>query len=123
MALVSAEIEKIRRYLGYPADAGTVSAIAAQCETSVATPAEDTVRGFLRQLDRLQQQMTNSVPFAGQTFNSGAGGTQQYAPGARMGALHDEANQYINELAATTNLKVYRRIYGQGFTSGRTMRG
>lgn len=123
MALNSAEIESIRRYLGYAADAGTLSAIAAQCSISVSEPAEATVRSILRQLDRLQQQMTTAVPFSAQTFNSGAGGTQQYAPGERMGSLHREANQYIAELAATTNLIIKRRIYGTSLGGGRTMRG
>jgi hypothetical protein len=126
MSFTDAEIESIRRYLGYPADASTVQAIAAQCVARVATTAENTIRGHLRQLDRLQQQMTTTVPFAAQTFSSGGAGTQQYAPGQRMATLHSEANQYIDEIAATTGLTVYRRIYGQSggrWSGSRIMRG
>jgi hypothetical protein len=127
MTLTAADIEGIRRYLGYPADSGTIQAIAAQCATRVDPTAEPTVRSHLRQLERLQTQITNTVPFAAQTFSSGAGGTQQYAPGQRMATLHGEANQYIDEIAATTGLTVYRRIYGQsaggGWSGGRLTRG
>jgi hypothetical protein len=128
MSLSAAELESIRRYLGYPGDATNTQAIASRCATHLTLASEGTVRGFLRQLDRLQQQMTTTTPFAAQTFSSGAGGTQQYAPGQRMATFHNEANQYIDEIAATTGLVVYRRIYGGGdgggrWSGGRTIRG
>lgn len=128
MSLTTAEIESIRRYLGYPGDATNTQAIADRCATYLTEASEGTIRGHLRQLDRIQQQITNVVPFAAQTFSSGAGGTQQYAPGQRMAAFHQEANQYIDEIAHTTGLTVYRRIYGGGgdggrWSGGRTIRG
>lgn len=126
MTLSAADLEGIRRYLGYPGDLATAQAIAAQCATRVTEPAEATIRSQLRQLERLQTQMTTTVPFAAQTFSSGGAGTQQYAPGQRMATLHNEANQYIDEIANTTGLTVYRRIYGQSggrWSGGRTMRG
>ncbi|PZV02231.1 MAG: hypothetical protein DCF32_15305 [Leptolyngbya sp.] len=126
--MTAAELESIRRYLGYPGDATNTQAIASRCANHLTEASEGTIRGHLRQLDRIQQQITNAVPFAAQTFSSGAGGTQQYAPGQRMAAFHNEANQYIDEIAATTGLLVYRRIYGGGDGGGRwsggvTMRG
>lgn len=127
MTLTAAEVESIRRFLGYPGDQANTQAIASRCATSLTVAAEGTIRGHLRQLDRIQQQITTTVPFAAQTFSSGAGGTQQYAPGQRMAAFHTEANQYIDEIAHTTGLTVYRRIYGGGggssWSSARTMRG
>ncbi|MBE9157891.1 hypothetical protein IQ265_13805 [Nodosilinea sp. LEGE 06152] len=119
MTLTAADIEGIRRFLGYPGDMGTHQAIAAQCAARVAEISEPAIRAHLRQLERLQTQMTTTVPFAAQTFSSGAGGTQQYAPGQRMATLHQEANQYIDEIASTTGLVVYRRIYGGGDGGGR----
>ena len=84
---------------------------------------EATVRSHLRQLDRLQQLMSNTIPFAAQTFSSGAAGTQQYAAGQRMGTLHMEANQYINEISSTLCLGVHRRIYGRGMGGSSIVRG
>src|SRR5687767_889450 len=104
MTLTAAEIESVRRYLGYPGDQVNTQAITTRCNTYLTAQAEETVRGHLRELDRLQQQMKTTVPFAAQTFSSGAGGTQQYAPGQRMASFHNEANQYITEISSTTGL-------------------
>lgn len=120
--ITDTEKEQIRRYLGYPNQEGHLEAIA---DATAALPdaMEVTVKGYLRQLERLQQLMTNTVPFAAQTFSSGAGGTQQYPPGQRMATLHIEANQYISELASTLRLTIHRRIYGQNWNGGRNIRG
>ncbi len=122
MALSSAEIESLRRYLGYPAGAQYKTELTNRCTEVLDSFSEATIRGHLRQLDRLQQQITNVVPFAAETFNSGAGGTRQYGQGQRMATLHLEANGYIDEIAATIRLGIYRRIYPQGGGS-RTIRG
>lgn len=128
MALTDTEIENLRRFLGYPAGPAYKQTIAARCTEVLDVASEATVRAHLRQLDRLQTQLTNTVPFAAETFNSGAAGTRQFAPGQRMATLHQEANQYINELAATLRLGVYRRIYGgdsggSRWGGGSTIRG
>ncbi|MBE9113852.1 hypothetical protein IQ273_31260 [Nodosilinea sp. LEGE 07298] len=123
MAMTPDEIESIRRFLGYPAGPDYRQILSGRCAEMLDAAAEGTIRAHLRQLDRLQTQMTTTVPFAAQTFNSGGSGTQQYAVGERMGSLHREANQYIDEIAATIRLGVHRRIYGQQWGSGSTMRG
>lgn len=127
MTLAAADIETLRRFLGYPAGADYVQAIADRCAQVLSPESEATVKQHLRELGRLQQQITNTVPFAAETFNSGAGGTRQYAPGQRLGVLHEEANRYIDELASTIRMAVYRRIYGGNggsrWSGGVTMRG
>lgn len=122
MALPESDVEKIRRYLGYPGGADYRQMLSDRCLEILDELSEDTVKGHLRQLDRLQQQLTNTAPFAAQTFSSGAGGTNQYLPGQRMASLHQEANQYIDEIASTIRMGVHRRIYGQSWGGSRTMR-
>ena len=121
MSFTPAEIESVRRYLGYPGLQTHVDAIADQAAL-LSAETEATIRAHLRQLDRLQTQITSTVPFAAETFNSGAGGTRQYGIGQRMKTLHDEANRYISEIASTLQLGVYRRIYGQSQGQSNTIR-
>lgn len=118
MTLTAGHIETIRRYLGYPGDQGNFDAIAQRCAERLTEHSEKTVLTALQNLGRLQQLMQNVTPFAAQTFSSGAGGTQQYAPGQRLATLHHEANQWIDEIAATIGLPVYRRLYGSSWGGG-----
>jgi hypothetical protein len=127
MTMTDAEIESVRRYLGYPGGTEYKTMLSSRCADMLDSTSEATIRSHLRQLDRLQQQITNTVPFAAETFNSGSAGTRQYAPGQRLATLHQEANQYINEIASTLRIGIYRRIYGSsggsGWSGGSTIRG
>jgi predicted phage terminase large subunit-like protein len=114
MTLTAAEIESVRRFLGFPGGPEYRQTLSDRAAEILDDASEATVRSHLRQLDRLQQLMSNTIPFAAQTFSSGAAGTQQYAARQRMGTLHMEANHYINEISSTLCLGIHRRIYGQG---------
>lgn len=120
----TAEREQIRRYLGYPLQAQAIANIISRCSVveGFGLDAMETVRGLLRELSRLDQQIKNVTPFSAQTFSSSAAGTRQSPPNLQLQTFKDEARRLIAELSETISLNVCRDIYGLQGGQARTIR-
>lgn len=120
-----ADREAIRHYLGYPVDQASIDRIQTRCADvqSLSAAAVTTAQGIIRDLQRLDKQLTQTTPFASQTFSSNAGGTNQYLPGQRLESFKAEARRHTQNLADLLNLIVYRDIYQAQTRNAQTMRG
>lgn len=125
MSFVESEHEQIRRYLGYPISPGAIANVLIRCNAVQAhgLAGVETVRQTLRELAIVEQQMRSARPFAGQTFNSGAGGAQSHSPGLRLQTLKDEARRLVWELGHSLSLPIERDIFGPPSAAARTIRG
>lgn len=129
MAFSDEQREKIRRFLGYAVEPQAIANITARCTvvSSTSPEAEETAKGLLRELGKIEQQIKNARPYAAQTFSAGSSqGTQQYLPGDRLNSLKREAKGYVDELALLLSLTVQRDVFGGGMVrsgGARTYRG
>ena len=85
------------------------------CDRITTNTQLEIVRGMLRGLARVEQLRHNTLPFAAQTFSSGASqGTTQFLPGQRLSMLESEGRQIVRQLAGYLQLQVYADIYQAG---------
>lgn len=124
MSFTDSDYELIRKHLGYQATQPNMTRIIVRCAEAAAlsTAVVTTVRGYLTDLERIEKQITQTRPFAAQSFNSGASGTQQYVPGERLGVLKSEAERLVNLVAQTLQLDVRSNVYTNGRSTGRVYR-
>lgn len=123
-----ADYEQLRRWLGYPADPAYISTIQIRCTTAYnATPAIlQTIRGYLRELSRIDQQRKSGRAFADRTLTSNASGTSQRSPSFAKEYRHEEMRSYIDEISTALTLPVHRYPGADSTgwnTSGRLRRG
>ena len=129
MSLTTDEREKIAYYLGYPAYENTTDGwgyvVNQACDRITSTMQLTIVRNHIRSLERVDQLLHNTTPFAAQTFNSGASqGTTQYLPGQRTASLEREGRRVCKQLANFLQLQVYQDIYSSsGWQSSDLRRG
>lgn len=102
--------EKIRRYLGYPAEATYMTLIDKRCgEAAAAAPGVvTTIKTALRELGRIDQEKKSTRPFMERTLTSNASGTNQRSPSFARDYSQQMQRQYIDEIAATLRLPVHR---------------
>ena len=127
MAFSDNDIERVRKYLGYPIEQSSKANInfALAKVTNFGVDAENTIKLLLEQLDTIDKQLRQATPFAGQSFSSDAAGTKQYTPGARMENFRAEGRRRAWELKESTQLLMYKDYFaapGSWQTSGSTIR-
>lgn len=104
MALTPAQLESIRSYFVLPAREPYLTNISNAC-AGLTPHQEATAIAHLHQISRLEKQLTQTVPFAAQSFSSGAGGTNQYVVSQRLEAFRMDARTHITNLAVLLDLR------------------
>ena len=114
MSFVDSDRESIRKYLGFPPTQPFRNQIAQRCLEleQMGDEVVATVRSLIRELVKIDREISDARPFASQSFQSSAGGTRQYFPGERLNSLKGEGRRLVMELSATLQLHVHRDIYG-----------
>ena len=113
---------KIAKYLGYGFTAPEM--VFVQGSMDRLTPgAIEIVQAALFQLDKIDEQIRESAPFAGNSFRSGASGSTQYFRGARMEELKTEGRRQVQGLARMLNMAIYRDVFSSGSGTGQIVRG
>jgi cell division septum initiation protein DivIVA len=113
MAWQSTDLERIRKYLGYPVVASSVQAIASrQTEVeSISPDAVTTAQGFLNELRKIEETIAGKRSYAAAASHSTAGSSTDYFPGRTLGDLREEGSRYARELAELMGLIVMRDIF------------
>jgi cell division septum initiation protein DivIVA len=113
MAWQSTDLERIRKYLGYPVAASSVQAIASR-QTEVESISPDSVttaQGFLNELRKIEETIAGKRSYAAAASHSTAGSSTDYFPGRTLGDLREEGSRYARELAELMGLVVMRDIF------------
>lgn len=113
MAWQSTDLERIRKYLGYPVRASSVQVIASrQTEVeSISPDAVTTAQGFLNELRKIEETIASKRSYAAAASHSTAGSSTDYFPGRTLGDLREEGSRYARELAELMGLVVMRDIF------------
>lgn len=119
----SEEIDQIIGYLGYPLHDGASQQIqAAIARSTAASPGiESRIKGYLRELERIDDDLNETRPFAARTFQTTAGGSAQMSPAYRMSSIANEGRRYVALLAKALWLPVYDDYFASGGGGGGTV--
>jgi len=125
MAWQSTDLERIRKYLGYPVRASTVQEIGTRQNEveSISPDAVTTAQGFLHELRKIEETIASKRSYAAAASHSTAGSSTDYFSGRTLGDLREEGSRYARELAELMGLVVIRDIFAvQAAPVGRLLR-
>ncbi|HEY9747454.1 MAG TPA: hypothetical protein V6C63_02035 [Allocoleopsis sp.] len=112
MSFLPTDLDRIRRFLGYPVIGSTqfiqdrMDAIAGESPDAVAR-----IQEYLRELEKVNDQINKARPYAAQSFVSGAATTAQFYRGDRMAILREEGRRYVQELSNALGLAIAQDIF------------
>ena len=119
MPFLTTDLDRIRRFLGYPVIGSTqliqdrMNAIAGESPEAVTR-----IQEYLRELEKVNDQINKARPYAAQSFVSGAATTAQFSRGDRMAILREEGRRYVQELSNALGLAIAQDIFkGSSSTS------
>ncbi len=112
-AWLDSDNERIRKYLGFPVTAASKTRIQGAQNTvaGVSTDAIATCQTYLRELDKIWQQINETRPFAGVASYSTSGSSTDYYPGQRMAVQRAEGRRYVSEVAELLELPIIRDVF------------
>ena len=108
MSFSAEEVDKVVQYLGYPVADQVYSQVGSALSRAigVSTAVEVRIRGYLKELDRINNEINDARPFASRTFQTTQSGSANYAPHMRMSTLRDEGRRYVGLLAKAVGLTI-----------------
>ena len=112
MPFLTTDLDRIRRFLGHPVLGSTqfiqdrMDAIAGESPDAVTR-----IQEYLRELEKVNDQINKARPYAAQSFVSGAATTAQFYRGDRMAILREEGRRYVQELSQATGLPIVQDIF------------
>lgn len=112
MPFLTTDLDRIRRFLGYPVIGSApfiqdrMNAIAGESPDAVTR-----IQDYLRELEKVNDQINKARPYAAQSFVSGSANTAQFYRGDRMAILREEGRRYVQELSNALGLPVVQDIF------------
>jgi hypothetical protein len=112
MPFLTTDLDRVRRFLGYPVLGSTqfiqdrMDAIAGESPDAVTR-----IQEYLRELEKVNDQINKARPYAAQSFVSGAATTAQFYRGDRMAILREEGRRYVQELSNALGLAIAQDIF------------